>query len=153
MNIDKIKVDLKFAEMILNDKGSNSYEIDGAAYHVQQAVEKSLKYYLSNVYGDKEDTKAFKTHSLGILYARCLEHGMKKDDFPEGLTDLLEDISSWEAGARYGEETVSEREDVEKAHDMAKEMFTKVEELEHKENLTAIDSKEKEERSWTPKGR
>ena len=123
MNIDKTRVDLKLADMILKDKDSDPYEIDGAAYHVQQAIEKSFKYYLSNIYGDKEDTKAFKTHSLGILYARCLEHGMKKGDFPEGLLDMLEDISTWEAGARYGEETVSEREDVERAYDMAKEMF------------------------------
>ena len=130
MNIRKAETDLKIARDILNEEDASEYEIDAAAYHIQQAVEKSLKYHLANVYSEDETLSSFKTHRIGTLIARCFSHGMTENDFPEGLLDMADIITEWEAGARYGEETVSDVEDVKKALDMADRMYKKTVEIE-----------------------
>lgn len=135
MNINKTKVDLEIAKEILADTNANEYQIDAAAYHVQQAIEKNLKYYLSNIYGDNENVREFKTHSISALINKCVRHGMAITDFPDELIDNAETITSWEAGARYGVETVSEREDVEIAFQIATDMYHQIQQIEQKRQI------------------
>ena len=80
MNIKKAETDIAIARSILSKGDISEYEYDAAAYHIQQAIEKSLKYYLSNVYGEDETRTAFKTHKIGTLLARCFSHGMNAAD-------------------------------------------------------------------------
>lgn len=126
MNISKTAPDIKVAESIINGENSDAYDYDAAGYHIQQAIEKSLKYYLSNVYGENENENRFRTHNIGTLLARCYEHGMTSDDFPEGLSSLADEITLWESGSRYGEETVSDVDDLKTALSYAKELYENV---------------------------
>ena len=130
MNIIKTVPDLKIAGILLNDDASTPYDHDMAGYHVQQAIEKCLKYYLSNIYHEDETLRQFRTHSIGTLIAKCYSHGMGNDDFPDGLIEMSEEITKWESGARYGQETVCNAEEVRKALGIAEKMYAGILELE-----------------------
>ncbi|MBQ7585802.1 MAG: hypothetical protein IJU40_06105 [Desulfovibrionaceae bacterium] len=74
MNIKRIKVDLELAKDILNKIYFNKYTdfdkyyyIDLAAYHLQQSIEKSLKFLLNNIYDLEENVKGYKTHNITSL--------------------------------------------------------------------------------------
>lgn len=53
MNIKRIKSDLNTIDEIQKNKEnmSDPYMIDVMGYHVQQAIEKMIKYFLNNIYG------------------------------------------------------------------------------------------------------
>jgi hypothetical protein len=72
MNTDNLNPDLLIAHYLLNVENKElSKYIDTAGYHVQQAIEKSIKYFLHNVHGIDDTTRTFKTHNLMNLFHLC----------------------------------------------------------------------------------
>jgi HEPN domain-containing protein len=60
--LDRAKVDLKSCKMILENADADELFQDIAAFHIQQAIEKALKFWLSIT--GKEPPKTHDTHVL-----------------------------------------------------------------------------------------
>ncbi len=71
----------------------DEYAVSLAAYHIQQAIEKSLK-GLILIFGE---TPPF-THDIAKLELRCRQLGA---DVPEQLEDIADTLTLWESKSRY----------------------------------------------------
>lgn len=110
MNIHRIRADITTARNNLSHEGNptnDEYLYDVAAYHAQQAVEKTLKYFLHNVYGVDDTSKQFKTHNISTLLIMINSHDANFISNHQKLADLSDEITSWEASTRYGENLVA----------------------------------------------
>ena len=68
MKIHRVKGDLDSVYRILSVETEEKSDcIDVASYLVQQAIEKSLKYLLHDVYGVDDTTRAFKIYNISRL--------------------------------------------------------------------------------------
>lgn len=87
--INRALADIRVAELLV--KSSDEYDMDVAAYHLQQAVEKILKQYL-----ELRGIQYSKSHNIELLSEQC-------DD--KNITAILGGkefmLTSWEAGSRY----------------------------------------------------
>ena len=81
-----------------------------AAYHAQQAIEKALKFYLREIFGEDENDRALKVHDIATLAGWLqLEYNA---DIPSEIIDRAEEITDWEANSRYGHSLVTTRESI-----------------------------------------
>ena len=71
---------------------------DIAAYHVQQAIEKELKYILHDLNDADDTTKDFRTHNIVSLCKQVEKYGIS---LPDDIKDIAFEISEWEAVSRY----------------------------------------------------
>lgn len=129
MNIQRIKADIDNVKIILSGYGNptnDEYLLDIAAYHTQQAIEKCLKYYLHDVYKEDDTKKKFKTHNLSTLALWLSSYDKNFMENHEGLIDLLDEVTNWEASSRYGESIISTRKDINKAITYAEELYKEV---------------------------
>lgn len=138
MNTNRIKADIKNAKRILTDEDCTEYDVDMAAYHIQQAIEKSLKYYLHDIYGEDDTTRRFRTHDIATLIGRCEEYELSIDG---DLKHLAEDITEWEACCRYDGDVAADKETAEKALTLAEELYEKIEKTE--KQPTALNNEDK----------
>ena len=70
-----------------------------AAYHLQQAAEKLIKYQIYQVLNDSDNRKMY-THDLSKLREYADSEGISLI-VPEYIDDHLNSITDWEAGSRY----------------------------------------------------
>lgn len=107
-----IMADLKLAE-------ENCFDDDKAirlqaAYHAQQAVEKTIKLKAElgglNLWG----------HDIDVLLKKCDDNGINVD-VPKYLRDKADVITHWEAECRYYPITVVRKDSIKKVVDVVKE--------------------------------
>ncbi len=70
-----------------------------AAYHLQQAAEKLIKYQIYKVLNDTDNRRMY-THDLSKLREYADSEGISLI-VPEYIDDHLNSITDWEAGSRY----------------------------------------------------
>lgn len=123
MNFKRINADIKMAEYGISpaiNVTNDEYLYDLAAYHIQQAVEKELKYILHDIYGEDDTERRFKTHNISSLLIMINEYDQDFINNHKDIVDISDQLTSWEASSRYGENIVSTREDINKAINCAK---------------------------------
>ena len=70
---DRAVADFNTAKVLMSPQGNPANDgamYDNAAYHVQQAFEKELKYILHDLLGVDDTTRDFRTHSIPNLIAQ-----------------------------------------------------------------------------------
>ena len=90
MNIKRIEADIQTAKYNISDSNNptnDEFLYDIAAYHTQQAIEKTLKYYLHNVYGEDDTSKPFRTHNISTLLLKINKYD---PEFTEKHQDLID---------------------------------------------------------------
>lgn len=147
MNINRIKADIKTAETLCSPVGNptnDEYIYDLAAYHTQQAVEKCLKYYLHDVYGEDDTARSFKTHNISTLILMLNKYGHQVSN---ELISMSDELTGWEASSRYGESLISTRENILKGINLAKGLYQDIEAIKTKKNdiSNALDTESVEE--------
>lgn len=128
----RINADIKLSEYALSPLGNPTNDeaiLNQSAYHAQQAIEKCLKFYLSEVYGEDSNSRKFKIHDISSLCARLVEHGY--EPIPR-IKRLSDEITDWEANSRYGLSFVSSKESIKEVLSYAKRMKENIELLEEK---------------------
>ncbi len=108
--LDRAEADIAISRLLLSPEG-NPYNdemiTDQAAYHVQQAIEKALKFQTEMM-----GIEYRKTHNLIGLIAELEKHGFKVSDELKSRAFL---ISDWEASSRYNDDFFVVKEDIETA--------------------------------------
>ena len=93
--------DLVLARQAINNYESNKGLKDMknlASYHVQQAIEKMLKYSIYNKQSGKS-TQELYTHNLEMLIkSECSKYGI---DVPKKIVKNAKEYTRWEAESRY----------------------------------------------------
>lgn len=144
MLLVKADADIRVAELLLSPQGNPTNDeniIDLAAFHVQQAIEKTLKHILQTEAGISEDYKGYKTHDLVSLIT-MIEN---KTEFvvPNDLKSMASNISSWESSSRYGGSYKGTLNEIRQAIDLYKELKGEVETKSNdfidKEHFTDLD--------------
>ena len=140
MNTDNLNPDLLIAHYLLNVENKElSKYIDTAGYHVQQAIEKSIKYFLHNVHGIDDTTRTFKTHNLMNLFRRLEEIDPEFAERYADLRAMSEAITSWEALSRYEEQRCSTRSEVQVALAIATRLYEDVRVADAERNADSND--------------
>lgn len=89
-----------------------------AAYHVQQAVEKTIK-----LKAELEGLSLW-GHDIDVLLKRCDDNGINID-VPKYIRDKADIITHWEAECRYYPITVVRKDSIKKTYDVVKEWLGK----------------------------
>lgn len=138
MNIKRIKVDLELAKDILNKIYFNKYTdfdkyyyINLAAYHLQQSIEKSLKFLLNNIYDLEENAKGYKTHNITSLIDMITLYDKQFKIDNVDLYNLSIIISRWESNCLYDNECFADIDDGIKVLKISNELYLRIEVLEN----------------------
>lgn len=94
----------------------DEYAVSGAAYHIQQAVEKLLKAILM-VYGEQPEF----THNVAKLSEKCKQNNIA---LPQNLEDIADTLTLWESTSRYDPYVSFSK----KKYETAKEVYVKLKE-------------------------
>ena len=138
--LERAEIDIYIAKLLLSPEGNPTNDegiYDAAAYHVQQGVEKALKYVLHDVTEISDETREFRTHNLDDLID--IVESKTAYIIPDSVKEMAEEITSWEANSRYGSSIVTTRAQIEEAINLYENM---------KENIKQWEkdlSEEKEE--------
>lgn len=153
MNINRISADIRTAETLCSSIGNptnDEYIYDLAAYHTQQAVEKCLKYYLHNIYGEDDTTRAFKTHNISTLILMLNKYGYQASN---ELISMSDELTGWEASSRYGESLISTRDSILKGIHLAKKLYQDIEIFKNQNVITLANETVEEENEQTEEGK
>lgn len=138
MNINRVIADIEISKRCCrseNNPTNDEYFYDAAAYHIQQAIEKELKYMLHNIYGMDDKPRSFRTHNISTL---LLYLGRYNPEFVQNkcqnIIEISDVLTDWEASCRYGENIVSTRRDIEKAIIIAEDLLKDIKTLEQTKN-------------------
>lgn len=128
MLLNRADADIKLAEFAISPEGNPTNDenmIDLAAFHVQQAIEKTLKYILQTEAGMAEGQRGYKTHDLVSLITMV----ETKTEFvvPDDLKIIASDVSNWEASSRYGGSYSGTLNEIRYAIGLYKELKEKIE--------------------------
>ena len=100
--LDRALSDLKAAEICLkpaynpsNDEGL----LDICGYHIQQAVEKTLKYILHDMNGVDDTTRRFRTHDIVSLIV--MVESETAVVIPDAIKQIAVLLTQWEVTTRY----------------------------------------------------
>jgi len=96
---DRAKADLQNARLILSQNNPDELFLDIAAYHVQQAIEKMVKYALA-INGVKHK----QTHDMDVLYEQLEDAGIEV--FP-WLRENIDILNAYATKTRYGTNIVA----------------------------------------------
>lgn len=134
MNINRVIADIEISKRCCrseNNPTNDEYFYDAAAYHIQQAIEKELKYMLHDIYGMDDRSRSFRTHNIStlLLYLGRYNPEFVQDEC-QSLIEMSDTLTDWEASCRYGENIVSTRRDIEKTIVIADNLLLKIQNLE-----------------------
>jgi HEPN domain-containing protein len=102
--------DLSVAKRLIKEGVTpRSAELDLAAYHLQQAVEKSLKHIIPICVMEK-DIRRFRTHNIPSLIAMAEQATHYRA--PRKIKQIADKLTSWEANARYSSDPVTTRDEL-----------------------------------------
>ena len=138
MNTKRIKSDIDTAKLLCSSVGNptnDEYLFDAASYHTQQAIEKCLKYYLHDVYGEDDNLRNFRTHSIPNLLTMLSIHDVDFNKNHQDLVKIAIDVSDWEARSRYDDCIVSTKNDIENAIAIAEGLYEDIMEIEKTKNI------------------
>ena len=113
--------DIKIARLLLSPEGNPTNDemiTDQAAYHVQQGIEKALKYQ-SEIMG----VEYIKTHNLVGLISNLENNGYFVE---EALKEKAFIISDWEASSRYNDDFIAVKKDIEDAIQLFETLITDI---------------------------
>ncbi len=137
MLLDRADRDIYNAKLLLSPEGNPTNDElldDMAAYHVQQAIEKALKYALVTFGEVDETSKEYRTHSIPALIDLVSE--CSNIEISDQLKLAANDITSWEAHSRYDDSPVSAREEISEAVDLYEELKAQILEAEKRSQDT-----------------
>ena len=148
MKIHRVKGDLDSVYRILSVETEEKSDcIDVASYLVQQAIEKSLKYLLHDVYGVDDTTRVFKIHNISRLLDQLNEFDHNFVENHVELQILAGTVTEWEARSRYEDLLRSSYTEVRNALGVAEKLYDEVRAIDATRN---IDSNAVlAEQSWT----
>ena len=120
----EICADIRLAKYSISAEGNPTNDealINAGAYHAQQAIEKCLKFYLRDVFGEDEADRKFRIHDISTLCTRLKD----RYDFlvDNDLVEMADDLTEWEANSRYNHSLVTERSRIVKAVSLAENML------------------------------
>ena len=104
--------DIQIAKFLLSPEGNPTNDemiTDQAAYHIQQGIEKALKYQTEML-----GLSYTKTHNLTGLITRLEENGFSVEDELKGMAY---EITDWEASSRYKDDFFVVKSELKKAMD------------------------------------
>ena len=102
--VNLIKADLKCVGIFAN--GTDEFDLNIAAYHCQQAVEKTCG-YVAQIHG----LKSKRTHNIQVWVEYLQDNGIA---VPGVITNNAEKITSWESSSRYNINFVASSIDIER---------------------------------------
>lgn len=144
MNINRVIADIEVAKRCCNSTNNptnDEYFYDVAAYHIQQAIEKELKYILHDIYGMDDKTKSFKTHNIGTLLNFIDKYNENFRQNHQEVMRMARKITKWEASCRYGENIVATRKDIQYTISLADNLLRDIKTLEQTRNdIRQIDA-------------
>jgi HEPN domain-containing protein len=103
--LDRANADLAVAKLITACEKTDESQIDIAAYHLQQAVEKSLKFMLNSA-GRSHP----RTHDIYVLAQQLDRY---KFAIPEWVMENADVLNEYETRTRYGAQLVASRSKIE----------------------------------------
>lgn len=133
MKLYQPKSDLDAVQLFL-EHPKNEHLIDLASYHLQQAVEKCLKYMLYNIYGMDENSRKYRTHNITQL---CYMINKLDADFLDKHQDLLINsykLTTWETGSRYDENFYVKTQEIENTFIFAMNLYNEL--IDYERNLS-----------------
>ena len=96
--------DIKIVELILKENSEDEVQLDVAAYHVQQAIEKCMKFNI------QQAGEVFpRTHDVYLLVQQLEHAGLAA---PEWIYNNGDTINSYATKTRYGTSIVSTRKKI-----------------------------------------
>lgn len=106
--------DLSAAKRLIEMSGATSRSaiLDLAAYHLQQATEKSLKHIIPVCVMEK-DIRRFKTHDIPSLIGMVEMSTQYR--IPLSIKIIAGKLTSWEATARYSSDPVATKDELQAA--------------------------------------
>lgn len=116
---EKANNDFKVVKLIINSKDRALKGI--CCYHIQQCIEKCLKYVL-----DMKGIKYKYKHDLTPLVNTCLNLGVR---IPETIQDNIDTLTDWESSSRYDANFDAIDSDIEELIIGAEELLKNVKEL------------------------
>ncbi len=113
----RAEADIQIANLLLSPEGNPTNDemiTDQAAYHVQQAIEKALKYQM-----EMSGEPYKKIHNIAGLIA-----DVEKTGFPisNDLKAMAYEITNWEAATRYNDDFSVVKKNLIKAMDLYREL-------------------------------
>lgn len=115
----KAETDIGMARLALTQ--SDDYYVLNAAYHVQQAVEKTLKFALEELGVDYQ-----KTHRISALVKQMPDtQDLLSDEDLEFLEAREDSFANWESNVRYDNDYMASRRLVSKVLDFAEQLLCK----------------------------
>lgn len=133
----RAQADIDIAKLLLSPEGNPGNDemiTDQAAYHVQQGIEKAMKYQTEMM-----GIEYKKTHNLVGLIADLEKNGFVVSD---KLKEKSFIISDWEASSRYKDDFCAVKKDIEEAIVLYEELKDKIL-LELEKNIKRVYSDEK----------
>ena len=101
--LQRARVDIEITKENIQKKDDEIY-IDIAAYHIQQAIEKILKYLI-----EMEGESYRKTHDISILWGDVDELGLSP---PEWIWENRDKLNRYQTETRYGDDIVASRREI-----------------------------------------
>lgn len=116
------QTDLRMAKnnLVLIQTIHNQIYLNYIAYHVQQAIEKMLKFQL-----EMQGEKYPHTYRIGVLIDECLTLGI---DIPELIQDYDVVITEWATGTRYDSSFVTSKRQLLKVMECLEKWFEAIKE-------------------------
>ena len=113
---DRAKSDLQSARLIISQEASDELLLDVAPYHVQQGVEKLLKFSLAT-----KGERPKHTHDIAILAEQLESAG---DEIPAWLNENIDTLNSYATKTRYGSNIVGTKTKITQLLGLAEEFLT-----------------------------
>lgn len=114
--VNLIKADLKCVGIFAN--GTDEFDLNIAAYHCQQAVEKTCG-YVAQIHG----LKSKRTHDIQVWVEYLRDNGIS---VPEIITNNAEKITSWEGSSRYNINFVVARTEIERIKEAVEKWLSSI---------------------------
>lgn len=113
--LDRARADLTNVTYILASHQQDELQLDIAAYHVQQAIEKAVKFALQ-----VKAVRFERTHDMDRLCTQCEKAGIQ---LPDWIYDNIDTLNAYATQTRYGSDIVASYRKISMLADSAKEFI------------------------------